>query len=96
MPYSWMMKLLDLFKTSKPAASAAATEQILAVLPLKDAVLMPGALLPLLVTNQASIKRIQELHAKGEAMGQCHGINSCKGKSECATGNNGCGGQPDL
>lgn len=29
---------------------------------------MPGALLPLLVTNPASIRRIQELHSKGEAL----------------------------
>jgi ATP-dependent Lon protease len=36
--------------------------EILPVLPLKDAVLMPGAVLPLIVTNQSSATLIRELH----------------------------------
>lgn len=30
--------------------------------------------------------------AKGKDMGQCHGVNSCKGKSACATAESSCAG----
>ncbi|MCE5276131.1 MAG: endopeptidase La [Deltaproteobacteria bacterium] len=41
---------------------------ILPVLPLKDAVLLPGAVLPLLVTNPASAALIKELHGTGSSI----------------------------
>ncbi|MGC9323889.1 MAG: endopeptidase La [Desulfomonilia bacterium] len=40
----------------------------LPVLPLKDAILLPGGILPLIVTNPASISLVKELHSTGSAV----------------------------
>lgn len=31
-------------------------------------------------------------HAADEAMGKCHGVNACKGKTACATAEGACAG----
>jgi ATP-dependent Lon protease len=42
--------------------------EILPVLPLKDAVLLPGAVLPLIVTNPSSASLIRELHGSSSSI----------------------------
>ena len=55
----------SIFKTSTEEKTSAAEEypEILPILPLKDAVLMPEGLLPLIVSNPSSISLVKELYA---------------------------------
>jgi len=55
----------SIFKTSTEEKTSAAEEypEILPILPLKDAVLMPEGLLPLIVSNPSSISWVKELYA---------------------------------
>ncbi|MEN6474340.1 MAG: endopeptidase La [Syntrophaceae bacterium] len=63
----WMRNFFG--KAAPPVAGEPVPDrypEILAVLPLKDAVLMPGSILPLLVSNPISITLIKDFHARGE------------------------------
>jgi ATP-dependent Lon protease len=58
----WIKSIFKNNDETKPAVSEECPE-VLPVLPLKDAVLIPEGLLPLIVSNEASISLVKELYA---------------------------------
>jgi ATP-dependent Lon protease len=61
----------NIFKNSHEEPDCAEIEEfseILPVLPLKDAVLLPGAVLPLIVTNPSSASLIREFHGSNSSI----------------------------
>jgi ATP-dependent Lon protease len=65
-PMSFLSKLIGKKKDSSNDPPLAKHPKVLPVLPLKDTVLVPGALLPLLVSNSASIELVRRFHEKNE------------------------------
>lgn len=47
----------------------------------------------LLIAGCASDESVAEATVSESDMGQCHGVNSCKGTSACATAESSCSGQ---
>lgn len=62
---SWIKRLFSFQEPLSPPPEGE-LPSVLPVLPLKDAVLLPDAILPLLVTNESSVQRVRELHESGE------------------------------
>jgi hypothetical protein len=64
---------------------------------MKKSVLFSAAVAGMLLAPNAFAKTKKAATKSGaEATGQCHGINSCKGKGECAGQDHGCAGSNEC
>ncbi len=59
----------------------------------KKTVGLAAATAALLITGCASDDKMSQQSMSDDSMGQCHGVNSCKGSSACATAESACQGQ---